>query len=131
MSCLVNGKHCTENHATKVTKKPKTKLLKICNEPDKNDLISSASLKSSYFNFYSRLTLPGDLKPKDIKWLSVWCRQYKVNFGDVFFPDGDIYDSIFDNEVKPEIDWQDPNSSTTLNLSFVAGLLTPILAYLF
>ena len=47
-----------------------------------------------------------------------------------------IYDDIFDNEVKPEIDWQDTdseseNSSTTLNLSFVAGLLTLILAYFF
>ena len=107
-----------------------------------NDLITSTSLKISYFIFYSRLTLPGDLKPKDIKWLSVWCRQYSLNFGDVFFPDNmeseleDVYDAVFDNEVKPEIDWQDPdseseNSSTTLNLSFVAGLLTPILAYFF
>ena len=47
----------------------------------------------------------------------------------------DIYDSIFDNEVNQRIDWQDPdseseNSSTILNLFFVAGLLTPILAYL-
>ena len=85
--------------------------------------------------------MPGDLKPKDIKWLSVWCRQFKVNFGDVFFPDDmeseleDIYGDIFDNEVssvKSRIDWQDPeNSSTTLNLSFVIGLLTPILAYFF
>ena len=85
--------------------------------------------------------MPGDLKPKDIKWLSVWCRQFKVNFGDVFVPDDmeseleDIYGDIFDNEVssvKSRIDWQDPeNSSTTLNLSFVIGLLTPILAYFF
>ena len=84
--------------------------------------------------------MPGDLKPKDIKWLSVWCRQFKVNFGDVFFPDDmekeDIYDSIFDNEVNQRIDWQDPDSesessSTTLNLSFIAGLLMPILAYFF
>ena len=28
LSCLANGKHCTENHATKVTKTPKTKLPK-------------------------------------------------------------------------------------------------------
>ena len=27
-SCLANGKHCTGNHATKVTKIPKTKLPK-------------------------------------------------------------------------------------------------------
>ena len=107
-----------------------------------NDLITLVSLKSSYFNFYFRLTLPGDLKPKEIKWLSVWCRKFKVNFGDIFFPDNmeseleDIYDDIFDNEVSANIDWQDPdseseNSSTTLNLSFVAGLLTPIFAYFF
>ena len=105
-----------------------------------NELIPSASLKSSYFNFYSRLTLPGDLKPKEIKWLSVWCRQFTVNFGDVFFPDDmekeDIYDEIFDNEVKPKIDWQDldsesENSSATLNLSFVAGLMTSIVVYFF
>ena len=103
-------------------------------------MIILANLKISHFNFYSRLTLPGDLKPKEIKWLSVWCRQYTVNFGDVFFPDDmekeDIYDEIFDNEVKPKIDWQDPdsdseNSSATLNLSFVVGLLMPILAYFF
>ena len=48
----------------------------------------------------------------------------------------DIYDEIFDNEVKSKIDWQDPdseseNSSTTLNLSFAAGLLMPIIAYFF
>ena len=104
------------------------------------DLTISASLKISHFNFYSRLTLPGGLKPKEIKWLSVWCRKFKVNFGDIFFPDNmeseleDIYDDIFDNEISPQIDWQDPdseseNSSTTLNLSFVAGLLIPIFAY--
>ena len=28
LSCLANGKHCTENHATKVMKTPKTKLPK-------------------------------------------------------------------------------------------------------
>ena len=49
--------------------------------------------------------MPGDLKPKDIKWLSVWCRQFKVNFGDVFFPDDmeskleDIYEDIFEAEL--------------------------------
>ena len=48
----------------------------------------------------------------------------------------DIYDEIFDNEVKSKIDWQDPdsdseNSSATLNLSFVAGLMTSIVVYFF
>ena len=50
----------------------------------------------------------------------------------------DIYDEIFDNEVKPKIDWQEQdsdseseNSSATLNLSFVAGLMTSIVVYFF
>ena len=36
-SCLANGQHCTKNHATKVTKKLKTKLPKyVSNEPGKS-----------------------------------------------------------------------------------------------
>ena len=31
------------------------------------------------------LTLPGDLKTSEIKWLSVWCPQFAVSFGDVKF----------------------------------------------
>ena len=33
------------------------------------------------------LTLPDNLKATNIKWLSVWCRQFGLNFGDIFFPD--------------------------------------------
>ena len=65
-----------------------------------------------------------------------------LNFFIFFPPDDleskieDIYDNIFDNEVNQRIDWQDPDSesenlSATLNLSFVVGLLMPILAYSF
>merc|ERR1711997_586808 len=35
-----------------------------------------------------KLTLPDTLKSTDIKWLSVWCRAFSVNFGDLTFPDG-------------------------------------------
>ena len=65
-----------------------------------------------------------------------------LNFFIFFPPDDleskieDIYDNIFDNEVNQRIDWQDPdseseNSSATLNLSLVVGLLMPIVAYFF
>ena len=30
--------------------------------------------------------MPENLKSSEIKWVSVWCRQFHVNFGDVFFP---------------------------------------------
>ncbi|KAJ2941635.1 hypothetical protein O0L34_g14691 [Tuta absoluta] len=34
------------------------------------------------------LRLPGGKRLRDIKWLSVWCRRFTVNFGDVFIPPG-------------------------------------------
>ena len=36
------------------------------------------------------LTLPGDLTTSEIKWLSVWCRQFEVSFGDIEFPTSDV-----------------------------------------
>ena len=33
------------------------------------------------------ITLPGDLKTSEIQWLSVWCRQFAISFGDVEFPE--------------------------------------------
>ena len=33
------------------------------------------------------LTLPEDTKVSDLKWLSVWCRAFSVNFGDLIFPE--------------------------------------------
>ena len=33
------------------------------------------------------LTLPGDIKVSDLKWISVWCREYEVNFGDIIIKD--------------------------------------------
>ena len=31
------------------------------------------------------LTLPNDLKVSDLKWISVWSREYEANFGDLIF----------------------------------------------
>jgi len=31
------------------------------------------------------LTLPSNLKVSDVKWLAVWCRQFGLNFGDLYF----------------------------------------------
>jgi len=51
------------------------------------------------------LTLPDDLKATDIKWLSVWCRQFRVNFGDMFFPEDLAFeDNTLDSAVLPEHD---------------------------
>jgi hypothetical protein len=34
-----------------------------------------------------KLTLPEDLNVTDLKWFSVWCRLFSVNFGDLIFPE--------------------------------------------
>jgi len=48
------------------------------------------------------LTLPDDLKATDIKWLSVWCRRFRVNFGDMFFAeDLSFEDNTLDSAVLP------------------------------
>ena len=38
-----------------------------------------------HFDNFS-LTLPTNLRVTDLQWLSVWCRAFKKNFGDIFFP---------------------------------------------
>ncbi|XP_044018684.1 protein Skeletor, isoforms B/C isoform X2 [Aphidius gifuensis] len=41
---------------------------------------------TAYNNTDVILRLPGGKKIRDIKWLSVWCRRFTVNFGDVAIP---------------------------------------------
>jgi len=49
---------------------------------------SNAPILSKRFNGDEiTLTLPDHLKTTDLKWLSVWCRAFRVNFGDMFFPE--------------------------------------------
>ncbi|XP_053619492.1 protein Skeletor, isoforms B/C isoform X2 [Plodia interpunctella] len=43
---------------------------------------------SAHSNSDILLRLPGGKRLKDIKWISVWCRRFTVNFGDVFIPQG-------------------------------------------
>ena len=32
------------------------------------------------------LKLPNSLRVTDIRWLSVWCTRFTVNYGEVYFP---------------------------------------------
>ena len=49
------------------------------------------------------LTIPPHLKVSDLKWLSVWCKAYRINFGDVNFADNPLLDM---------------NTNLTLNMSY-------------
>ena len=35
------------------------------------------------------LTLPQNITVSDLKWISVWCRQFSINFGDFVFDEQD------------------------------------------
>jgi len=67
-------------------------------------------LNKRYNNEEVTLTLPDNLKTSDLKWLSVWCRAFRVNFGDMFFPENlieeeaDAEDSIPDELPPPLIE---------------------------
>jgi len=45
------------------------------------------------------LILPDNMTIDDIRWLSVWCRAFGVNFGDVIFPDNVEGSSAIDAEA--------------------------------
>ncbi len=48
--------------------------------------INSTKTLGAYSNQNIVLRLPEGKTLRDIKWLSVWCREFKVNFGDLLIP---------------------------------------------
>ena len=48
------------------------------------------------------LTLPGDIKVSDLKWISVWCREYEVNFGDIIIKDDE---DVEENKLDTGLIW--------------------------
>jgi len=47
---------------------------------------SAAPILGAAANEAVTLILPENMKVSDIKWLSVWCRKFTVDFGNVMFP---------------------------------------------
>lgn len=43
------------------------------------------------------------MKASDIKWLSVWCRAFQVNFGDVFFNLEDVLKEQEEESIPEEL----------------------------
>nr|XP_022918431.1 protein Skeletor, isoforms B/C isoform X1 [Onthophagus taurus] len=57
----------------------------IVSYPDEYDGEESPPL-GEFSNSDLILRLPVGIRIKDIKWLSVWCRRFTINFGEVFIP---------------------------------------------
>ncbi|XP_061932674.1 protein Skeletor, isoforms B/C isoform X1 [Apis cerana] len=76
-----------------------------------NERKSLAPLKG-YQGEDIEIVLPGNLTVHDIDWLSVWCVQYKHNFGHVLIPkDLDVPPALGQTKITPPW-WYDPTSST-------------------
>ncbi|XP_012542491.1 protein Skeletor, isoforms B/C [Monomorium pharaonis] len=58
------------------------------------------------------IVLPGNLTVYDISWLSVWCVEYRHNFGHVLIPkDLDVPPALGQTKITPPW-WYNPTSST-------------------
>lgn len=56
-----------------------------------------------------KLTLPDDLNVTDLKWFSVWCRQFSVNFGDLIIPES----FSLDRTTVPTVSTTSTTTTTT------------------
>ena len=83
-----------------------------------------------------KLTLPDTLKATNIKWLSVWCRAFSANFGDLIFPDNLSLDehihetpTVLNTESGPESgpdtesSWSKSNLLKCTNIAILAFAL--------
>ena len=59
---------------------PSSKGYLIANEKGSTDELGAYTGKNIV------LTLPGGKTLRNVKWISVWCRAFDVNFGEVTFP---------------------------------------------
>ena len=46
--------------------------------------------------------MPADVKVGDLKWISVWCRRFSIDFGSLIFPDNLDLAKSEDSETEPE-----------------------------
>merc|ERR1712183_426541 len=69
-----------------------------------------------------RLTLPPHLKVKDLRWLSVWCRAFNANFGELMFLDnynGNVDVKSDDGYVVTTLADDENDNATTIATTMV------------
>ena len=95
---------------------PLTSIGTILPYPFKNKFYKytdkTAPIINGRFSGKENITLktPPSLKTSDIKWLSVWCRAYSIDFGSFYFniPDEkDYYYTVAEPESEPELNNDD------------------------
>ena len=58
------------------------------------------------------LTMPEDVKVKDLKWISIWCRKFGISFGQFIFPVSD--DTTKESVPKAQVIASESGTFTSL-----------------
>ena len=66
------------------------------------------------------------MKTTDLKWLSVWCRRFAVNFGDMFFPEGLTLDEEATAEDHHEHDDENDIEDESIPEDLPPPLIEPV-----
>jgi len=62
---------------------------------------SAAPVLRKYTGETVELSLPESFKMSDIKWFSVWCRKFSVDFGNIMFPENFSLDAELPSPIAP------------------------------
>jgi len=71
-----------------------------------------ATILEAALNIQVVLTLPPNMKVSDVKWLSVWCRKFSVDFGNMIFP------------TEPQVNCGDYSFDFALNSGVISAFRT-------
>ena len=71
--------------------------------------------------------MPDGVKVTDLRWISVWCKKFSVNFGDLFFD----FDGQNDEEKDEEEGNEGKNGVEVLFTSLALGMVTAVASLLY
>jgi len=91
-----------------------------------------APLLGASTNEQVTLTLPPHMKVSDLKWLSVWCREFSIDFGSLTFspePHGGSANANANTNTNANAD-ANPNTSANANAIAIFGSLASLVVAL-
>ena len=71
------------------------------------------------------LTLPSRIQVSDIRWISVWCKAFKIDFGSLVFPENLLIESDVEDDSTDEIEDDDENSDVSHYIPILSAYPLP------
>ena len=91
----------------------------------------SAPIIKGRFNGNLDITLktPSTLKTSQIKWLSVWCRKFTVDFGHLYFPDMKDENKNSESQPEPETEPEQSGKASSCKYKLLTALSNCLLTW--